>query len=77
MSPPNQWGWRDVLANKANNLLEQIIWQNSNMGVKKSKQTAKPQPFIPDFMRQPGELSKEAEVHTTDDIRDILAQPRG
>lgn len=40
----------------------------------------RPTLFIPDFMPQksaPGAINKGVEVHTTDDIRDILALKRG
>lgn len=66
-----------MLLNKAANLLDIIVWQNSNIGVKKSKQTRRPEPFMPEFMKQPIQKDKEIEVHTTTDIRDILNQPRG
>lgn len=39
----------------------------------------KPKFFIPDFMKTPEEkaaINNGSELHTTDDIRDILAKPR-
>lgn len=75
INPAVQWGWREVLANRANYLLEVLIWQNANEGVKKHKQTAKPPPFVPDFMKGV-EVAPDAEKHTVDDIKAILAKPR-
>lgn len=74
MSPANQWGWAEVLANKTNYLLEILIWQNANMGKKKSKQTKKPEPFIPDFMDKPkkGGISEGVEAHSVDQIKAML-----
>lgn len=76
LQPANQWGWSEALINKSNYLLEILAWQNANQGVKKSKQTAKPELFIPEFMR--GSIGKETDIekHTTDEIRDILSMPR-
>jgi hypothetical protein len=75
LEPANQWSWQEVLANKANYLLEILAWQNANEGVKQSKQTAKPEPFTPDFMK-PNTAAADAEQHTVDDIKAILAAPR-
>lgn len=79
LRPATQWGWDEVLANKTNFLLETIIWQNSTPSEKgkraKHKQN-KPKPFIPEFMKQPSEISAGAEPHTTDDIRNILSKKR-
>lgn len=75
INPAVQWGWREVLANRANHLLDTLIWQNSNEGVKKHKQTPQPSIFTPEFMK--GILdSPETEKHTVDDIRNILAKRR-
>lgn len=76
MYPQNKWGWQEVLLNKANYLLEVLAWQKANEGVKKSLQTEKPTLFLPDFM-QNKEKQKDVESHDVDDIREILARPRG
>lgn len=81
ISPPNQWGWSEVFANKLTYLMELMLWQNSYNGKNKSKhKNNKPKPFIPEFMKPPKELSNlrsEVESHTVDDIRSILEMPRG
>ena len=59
-------------------LLEVLVWQNSKDAQKRAPQN-KPKPFIPEFMGiapEGSEISKGIEIHTTDDIRDILALPR-
>lgn len=80
MQPANQWGWQDYFLNKVVYLLELQIWQQSYDPKKKAEHKAKkPKPFTPDFIKQnsePSEINKGVEVHTTDDIRDILAKPR-
>lgn len=76
LQPAVQWGWNEVLQNKISYLLELLLWQNSPR--KKGKRNPpKPKPWQPDFMKTPSEISKEAEVHTVDEIKDILARPRG
>jgi hypothetical protein len=75
INPAVQWGWREVLQNKANHQLDVLIWQNANEGVKKHKQSAYPQPFVPEFMRGL-QSAPDAEKHTVDDIKAILAKPR-
>lgn len=59
-------------------LLETLVWQKTKDATKKIPQH-KPKLFTPDFMPNqspPGEISKGAEVHTTDDIRAILDRAR-
>lgn len=73
--PANKWGWSEVLQNKANYLLEVLAWQKANEGVKQSKQTEKPKLFMPDFMKEKV-VQKDIEIHTTEDIREILNRPR-
>lgn len=76
LSPATEWGWSEILANKTTYLLELLLWQNSPRQKGKRK-PPKPTPFTPDFMKTPSEISKEAEVHTVDEIKAILARPRG
>lgn len=79
MQPANEWGWREVLLNNIQYSLEVLIWQNSNEGVKKAKQTPQPKPFLPPFMRDlqaERALNKDTVKHTVDDIKEILARPR-
>lgn len=78
VAPASQWGWDQILANKTNYLLELLVWAKTKDAQKKVP-VNKPKPFIPDFLEQPpseGDANKDIEVHTTDDIREILAKPR-
>jgi len=82
INPAVQWGWAETFANKTTYLLELLLWQNTQ--VKKGQQAAhnrrKPKPFIPEFMKvaQPkSEINKDSETRTVDDIKSILALPRG
>lgn len=81
IEPANQWGWSENFLNRIGFLLETIIWQNSYDPKKKAQHNAnKPKPYIPPFLKkktEPSGISKEAEVHTTDDIKNILSMPRG
>lgn len=74
INPALQWGWPEVLANKTNYLLEILAWQKTRDGQRK-RPTQKPKIFVPEFM-QSGEVGKEAEAHSVDDIKAILAMPR-
>lgn len=78
INPALEWGWPEVIANKANYLLDVLVWQNTKDG-KKKQPTKVPKPFMPPFMkkamRKDG-LNKDSELHTVDDIRDILAKRR-
>lgn len=56
-------------------MLEVLVWQNANTGVKESKQSAQPELYIPEFMQKKSN-EKEVEVYNTSEIRDILSQPR-
>jgi hypothetical protein len=75
IQPANQWGWMEILLNKANYLLEVLVWQNANEGVKRSKQSQKPQPFIPDFLKD-RTMSKDAAKLDATEIAEILKKPR-
>lgn len=77
MQPALQWDWNEVLQNKMVYLLETLVWMKTKDASKKPPRN-QPKLFVPDFMPNQGsrEISKDAEVHTTDDIRDILAKPR-
>lgn len=77
--PANNWQWQDVLLNKANTLLDIIVWQNANQGVKKSKQSKKPDPFIPEFLKHfthQHKVNKDIVSLDTREIDNILAMPR-
>jgi len=55
-------------------LLETLVWQQTKDAKKKNPQE-RPTQFIPDFLKT-GDHTKEAEAHTTEDIKDILSRPR-
>lgn len=71
--PALQWGWSEILTNKMVYLLDVLVWQNTRDSHKKFPRN-KPKPFVPDFMG--GDISKDTEAHTVDEVRDILAKPR-
>ena len=78
MQPALQWGWSEVLANKMVYLLETLVWMKTKDAAKKPPRN-QPVLFRPEFMPQQspeGEISKGAEVHTTDEIDAILAKRR-
>lgn len=77
VAPATQWGWSEILANKANYLLETLAWMKTKDATKKFPQH-KPKPFVPDFMPSSpeGEMNRDVEAHTIDEIREILAKPR-
>lgn len=82
INPAAQWGWNEMFGNKTNYLLELLLWQNTPVkkGQKEAHNRRKPKPFIPDFMKgkQPeSAINKGSEKHTVDDIKSILALPRG
>lgn len=79
IEPSAQWGWSELLANKANYLLEVLAWQKTKDATKKSPRH-RPKPFVPDFMKPKGaeaEINNGAESHTTDEIDKMLNGTRG
>lgn len=71
-----------MFLNKVTYLLELKLWQDTPVtkGQKAAHNRRKPKPFVPDFLRtqQPeSEINKETEKRTVDDIKSILALPRG
>lgn len=78
LQPANNWGWSEILANKANYLLEVLTWQNTKDAQKKNPRQ-QPKMFIPEFMQNveaTRAINQGAEKHTVDDIKDILNRPR-
>lgn len=69
--------------NNAVHLLEVLSWQNATPNKKgqlAAHNAKKPKPFVPDFMKgavDESGINKESEKHTVEDIKAILAQPRG
>ena len=78
IQPAVQWGWSENLANKMVYLLETLVWMKTKDAQKKMPKN-RPRMFRPDFMpplSEPGEIAKDATVHDTDDIAEILARKR-
>lgn len=73
VAPNAQWGWQEILANRANYFLETLIWMKTKDATKKIPRN-RPTPFVPDFMG--GNVAKDTEAHTVDEIKEILARPR-
>lgn len=73
LKPELQWGWQEVFNNKMVYLLETLVWLHTKDSQKKLPQN-KPQPFVPEFMQIV--QKKDMVVHTTEDIKNILAMPR-
>lgn len=82
LNPASQWGWVEQFANRANYLLELKLWQDTPIkkGERAMHNRRKPKPYVPDFMKGElpvSEINKDSEKHTVDDIKSILALPRG
>ena len=75
LDPATQWGWQELLLNKAANALEFLAWTKTKDATKKAPQD-RPKPFMPDFIPQPKDVAEGLESHTVDDIREILAKAR-
>lgn len=78
MRPETQWGWQEIFLNRIMFHLDTLVWMKTKDAQKRVPQQ-RPKLFIPEFMPQhsaPGEASKGAEVHDTDEIREILARRR-
>lgn len=73
VKPANEWGWGEILTNKMVYLLELLVWMKTKDAQRKAPQH-KPKPFVPEFMG--GQVAKEAEAHTVDEVKDILSMPR-
>lgn len=59
--------------------LEVLVWQKTKDGQRRSPRN-KPKLYTPDFMKKkPKEaaITRESELHTVDDIKQILDRPRG
>lgn len=73
VNPASQWGWNEILQNKMVYALELLVWMKTKDAQKKS-QPNRPVPFVPEFMQ--AIVDKDAEAHTTEDIKNILSAPR-
>lgn len=75
IKPDNNWGWSEMLLNKANYLLELILWSRTEDATKKHPQF-KPTPFVPPFSEKSEKKKKEYDARSLDEIKDILTKPR-
>lgn len=78
LRPESQWGWQEIFLNRIMFHLDTLTWMKTK-DAQKRVPLYRPKLFVPDFMPQqsaPGEISKGAEAHTTDDIRAILGRKR-
>ena len=64
-----------MLLNKANYLLELILWSRTEDATKKHPMY-KPEPFIPPFSKQEDKKVSEYDARPIDEIKDILTKPR-
>lgn len=76
------WGWLETFANRTNYLLELKLWQDTPIkkGQREMHNRRKPKPYLPDFMKSavpPSKINEETEKRTVDDVKSILALPRG
>lgn len=82
INPAAQWGWSEMFLNKVTYLLELKLWQDTPVtkGQKAMHNRRKPKPYVPDFLKSKmpeSEINKGSEKRTVDDIKSILALPRG
>jgi hypothetical protein len=78
LQPGNNWGWPEILLNKATYLLEVLAWQNTKDAQKGRTHTA-PKMYTPDFLKNAEAnkgLNPDQELHTVDEVKNILAMPR-
>ena len=78
LQPANNWGWPEVLMNKATYLLEVLAWQNTKDAQKKAPSKT-PRPYVPDFMKNAEEtrkINRDSVAQDVDSIKAILAKPR-
>lgn len=71
-----------MFASKTNYLLELKLWQDTPIkkGEKAAHNRRKPKPFVPDFLKSKepeSEINKGSTKRAVDDIKSILALPRG
>ena len=72
--PELQWGWQEIFLNRIMYHLDTLVWMKTK-DAQKRVPLHRPKLFTPPFMPQqsaPGEISKGAVVHDTDDIAAIL-----
>lgn len=78
LQPANNWGWSEVLLNKASYLMEVLAWQNTKDAQKRAPRRA-PKPFVPDFMKNVEEtraINRDSVLQDVDSIKAILKKPR-
>ena len=72
MEPSNEWGWSEFLMNKANHLLEVLIWSKTKDATKDHPMNY-PKPFIPPFME---DKSSDRVAMPIEDLKSYLTKPR-
>lgn len=77
VQPANTWGWSEMLLNKISYQLDLLAWQNTEDAANHRTDSA-PTMYIPPFLEatHTNAMDPEQEAHTTDEIADILRQPR-
>lgn len=78
IEPANQWGWNEILLNKATYALDILAWQNTQDATKKPPRNV-PKPFMPDFMRNVDKtraINKDTVLMDVDEMREFLSRPR-
>lgn len=73
--PELNWTWNEALLNKANYLLETILWTKTKDAEKKTPHY-KPVPYVPEFMKLNSKEAKEYEAFDLDELKSILTKPR-
>lgn len=76
--PINNWDWTHILLNRIGYWVEVLAWQKTKDGQKKTPQNA-PKLYKPPFMLSEAEreaANSENELHTTAEVKAILARPR-
>lgn len=73
--PELNWGWTEVLLNKAVYQLELLCWSKTKDAQKRVPQN-RPVPFMPPFMKLNAKDAREYESHDLDDIKAYLTKPR-
>lgn len=74
IAPQNNWGWQEVLLNKAVYYLNVLAWQQTKDGQSKTPKNS-PEMFMPDFMKV-SDPNKDSQAYTSEEIDAILAKPR-
>lgn len=72
IEPGLAWGWEEILANKANYLLEMLVWSKTEDA---QKGINRPEPYYPPFIKKP-KVHKDEVAMDIEDIKSVLTAPR-